>query len=58
MTDEHLPGSEAVTVRTARRWMRDPLPGRGLNQLAEHILELTTARGRRGGCGTAEQQHG
>jgi hypothetical protein len=49
-----LARSEAVAVGAARRWVCDPLSGRSLYQLAEHILELTTARGRRGGCGTAE----
>jgi len=35
-------GAEGVPVRAAARWVSDPLPGRGLYQLPEHVLELTT----------------
>jgi hypothetical protein len=34
--DKDLIRAEAVPVGAAGRWMRDPLPGRGLNQLAQH----------------------
>jgi hypothetical protein len=36
VTDEDLIGAEAVPVWAARRRVRDPLPGRGLHELAEH----------------------
>jgi hypothetical protein len=36
MTDQCLAGGESVTVRTTRRWSRDPRPGRRLHQLAQH----------------------
>ena len=36
MADEDLAGSEAVSVRATRRRVGDPLPGRGLYQLAQH----------------------
>jgi hypothetical protein len=36
MPDEDLAGAERVAVRASRRWVGDPLPGRGLHQLAQH----------------------
>ena len=42
MTYQHFTGAEGVPVRAARRWVGDPLPGRGLHQLAQHILKPTT----------------
>ena len=36
MADEDLAGAEAVPVRASRRRVGDPLPGRGLYQLAQH----------------------
>jgi hypothetical protein len=36
MADEDLPGAELVAVGAAGRRMGDPLPGRGLYQLAQH----------------------
>ena len=42
MTDEHLAGAEVVAVRASGRRVGDPLPGRGLHQLAQHILKPTT----------------
>ena len=45
MADEDLAGAELVPVRTAPRWVGDPLPGRGLYQLAQHpsiLLPSTT----------------
>ena len=34
MTDQHLAGAKPVAVRAVRRWVGDPLPGRGLYQFA------------------------
>ena len=36
MADEDLAGAELVPVRASRRWVGDPLPGRGLHELAQH----------------------
>jgi hypothetical protein len=36
MTHQDLVGAEGVSVWASRRWVRDPLPGRGLRQLAQH----------------------
>ena len=36
MADEDFAGAEGVPVRASRRWVGDPLPGRGLYQLAQH----------------------
>ena len=36
MPDEH-PGAEWVPVGASRRWVGDPLPGRGLHQLAHYV---------------------
>ena len=40
--DEDLVRAEAVRIGASRRWVGDPLPGRRLNQLAQHGLEPTT----------------
>ena len=37
--DKDLMRAEAVPVGAAGRWMRDPLPGRGLYELTQHNLE-------------------
>ena len=39
MAYQHLPGTEGVTVRASRRWLDDPLPGRGWYELAQHVSE-------------------
>jgi hypothetical protein len=44
MTDEHLVRAESVPVGAARRWVRDPLPGRGLNQFAQHDYKPSSVR--------------
>jgi hypothetical protein len=36
MADEDVAGTERVPVGAACRWVGDPLPGRGLHQLAQH----------------------
>ena len=36
MTDQDFTGSELVPVGASRRRVGDPLPGRGLYQLAQH----------------------
>ena len=36
MTDDDRAGAELVAVRATRRRVGDPLPGRGLHQLAQH----------------------
>ena len=36
MTDQHLIRAEGMSVRATCRWVGDPLPGRGLYELAEH----------------------
>ena len=36
MTNEDLTGAELVAVGESRRWVGDPLPGRCLDQLAQH----------------------
>ena len=36
MTNEHFAGAEGVAVRASCRRVDDPLPGRGLYQLAQH----------------------
>jgi hypothetical protein len=36
VTDEDLIRAEVVAVRAAGRRVGDPLPGRGLHQLAQH----------------------
>ena len=36
MADEDLAGAERMSVRATRRRVGDPLPGRGLYQLAQH----------------------
>ena len=36
VSDEDLVGAEAVPIRASRRRARDPPPGRGLYQLAQH----------------------
>jgi hypothetical protein len=40
MAHQHLLWTESVPVRAARRWVSDPLPGRGLYQLAQHDASL------------------
>ena len=42
ISDQHLAGAELVTVRASGRWVRDPLPGRRLYQLAQHLLAPMT----------------
>ena len=42
VADQDLIRAERVPVRTSRRWVCDPLPGRRLHQLAQHILKPTT----------------
>ena len=39
MTDEELVRAERVAVGASRRWVGDPLPGRGLNEVAEHPIK-------------------
>jgi hypothetical protein len=36
VSDEDLIRAEAVPVRAVCRWVGDPLPGRRLDQLAQH----------------------
>jgi hypothetical protein len=36
-TDQDLVGAEGMPVGAASRWVGDPLPRRGLHQLAEHV---------------------
>ena len=43
MTDQHLTGTKPVAVRAVRRRVRDPLPGGGLHQLAQHGYSLWLA---------------
>jgi hypothetical protein len=40
MAHQHLLWPESVPVRAARRRLGDPLPGRGLHQLAQHDFEV------------------
>ena len=42
MPDEHLTWAETVPVR-ASGWVGNPLPGRGLHQLAQHLRQRMTA---------------
>jgi hypothetical protein len=39
VAEQDLVRAEGVTVGAARRWLRDPLPGRGLHQLAQHACK-------------------
>jgi len=39
MAYQHLPGAEGVPVGAAHRRGDDPLPGRGLYQLAQHTYK-------------------
>jgi hypothetical protein len=41
MTDEHPAGAERVAVPTLAGRVGDPLPGRGLHQLAQHPYEAS-----------------
>ena len=43
VTDEDLIRAERVTVRAATRWAGDPLPVRGLHQIAQHGNSLRIA---------------
>jgi len=36
VADEHLAGAERVPVLAAGRWVGDPLPARGLHEIAQH----------------------
>jgi hypothetical protein len=36
VADQDLVGAEGVAVGAVRGWVSDPLPGRGLHQLARH----------------------
>jgi hypothetical protein len=36
MADQHLTCAEGVAVRASRWWVGDPLPSRGVYQLAKH----------------------
>jgi hypothetical protein len=40
MTHQDLVGAEGVSVWASRRWVRDPLPDRGLNKITEHGYSL------------------
>jgi hypothetical protein len=42
MPHEDLAGAERVAVGASRRRVGDPLPGRGLYQLTQHVTELRT----------------
>jgi hypothetical protein len=46
VADEDLAGAELVTVRASRRRVRDPLPGRGLHQLADRNFKPISSRRR------------
>jgi hypothetical protein len=41
---EHLAGTELVAVGALRRWVGDPLAGRGLYKLAQHTSQITARR--------------
>src|SRR6476646_6469653 len=41
---EHLAGTELVAVGALRRWVGDPLAGRGLSKLAQHTSQITARR--------------
>jgi hypothetical protein len=43
IADEDLAGAQRVTVGASRRRVGDPLPGRGLYQLAQHTNQPKTA---------------
>jgi hypothetical protein len=49
MPDEDLIRPEDVPVGASRRWVGDPLPGRGLHQLAEHSQKVNLAPARQWG---------
>ena len=40
VSHEDLIRAEWMTVGASRRWVRDPLPGRGLNKITEHGYSL------------------
>ena len=42
MPDQNFAGAEHMPVGAPRRWAGDPLPARGLHQLAQHVSELRT----------------
>jgi hypothetical protein len=44
MTDEDFTGSELVPVGASARWAGDPLPGRRLHQIAQHLVQLIGLR--------------
>jgi hypothetical protein len=44
MTYQHLSRPEGVPVRAAGRWSGDPLPVRGLHQVAEHATILSVCQ--------------
>ena len=44
MTDQHRAGAESVPVRASGQWVRDPLPVRGLHELAQHDDKRSSAR--------------
>ena len=37
MPDQNFAGAEHMPVGAPRRWAGDPLPARGLHQLAQHV---------------------
>jgi hypothetical protein len=47
MPYEHFAGAEGVSVGAADRRVGDPLPGRGLYQLAQHVSSLRPTTGPR-----------
>jgi hypothetical protein len=49
VADEDLVGAEAVPVRAPSRWVGDPLPARGLHQLAQHSQKVNLAPTRQWG---------
>ena|SRR6476661_1341403 len=44
MAYENLIGAELVTVRASRRRVGDPVPGGGLNQIAQHGMKPIVPR--------------
>jgi hypothetical protein len=47
MPDENFACAEVVPVGAASRWVGDPLPSRGLHQLAQHSTEHILRRAMR-----------
>ena len=63
VADEDLVGAEAVPVRAPSRWVGDPLPARGLHQLAQHSQKVNLAPTRQWGqrhiaTGPTDRQRG